>query len=106
MASQQLIEQSDLETHKLAVARHSGVYNFVRKHARLETTTAGAAGLEQTRWSLERVVEMTEAYWQPKHEAAMAAKAAAQRAAEDAEFEQALAGLRLVSSHQAAEEED
>ena len=36
----------------------------------------------------------------------MAAKAAAQRAAEDAEFEQALAGLRLVSSHQAAEEED
>jgi hypothetical protein len=37
---------------------------------------------------------MTEAYWQPKHEEAMAAKAAARRVVDAAEFEKALAGLR------------
>ena len=35
----------DLETHKLAVALHFGVYNFVRKHHTLGTTPAVAAGL-------------------------------------------------------------
>ena len=33
----------DLETHKLAVALHFGVYNFVRKHKTLGTTPAVAA---------------------------------------------------------------
>jgi len=52
-----------LEMHKLGVALHFGVYNFVRKHHTLGTTPAVAAGLEEKVWSLERVVEMTEAYW-------------------------------------------
>ena len=42
---------------------HFGVYNFVRRHHSLGTTPAVAAGLEEKPWSLERVVEMTEAYW-------------------------------------------
>ena len=52
-----------LEMHKLAVALHFGVYNFVREHHSLGTTPAVAAGLEEKPWSFENVVEMTEAYW-------------------------------------------
>ena len=52
----------DLETHKLAVALHFGVYNFVRKHHTLGTTPAVAAGLEEKPWSLEQVVQMTASY--------------------------------------------
>jgi IS1 family transposase len=51
-----------LETHKLAVALHFGVYNFVRIHKTLGTTPAVAAGVEYERWSLERVVDMTVAF--------------------------------------------
>ena len=51
-----------LEMHKLAVALHFGVYNFVRKHHTLETTPAVAAGLEEKPWSLEKVVEITDTY--------------------------------------------
>jgi IS1 family transposase len=53
----------DLETHKLAVAIHFGMYNFVRKHHTLGTTPAVAAGVEETAWDLERVVDMTADYW-------------------------------------------
>ena len=70
----------DLETHKLAVALHFGVYNFVRKHATLKTTPAVAAGLEEKPWDLERVVEMTEEYMRRK---------------EDAEFERAFAAAGI-----------
>src|SRR5947208_13979549 len=49
----------DLETHKLAVALHFGVYNFVRKHKSLGTTLAVAAGAEFERWGVEPVVEMS-----------------------------------------------
>src|SRR4029077_9572190 len=59
----------DLETHKLAVALHFGVYNFVRKHKTLGTTPAVAAGVEFERWSLERVVEMTVDYLRRKEDA-------------------------------------
>jgi hypothetical protein len=55
-----------LEIHKLAVALHFGVYNFVRQHHTLGTTPAVAALLEEKPWSLEKVVEMTEAYWLTK----------------------------------------
>lgn len=55
-----------LEMHKLGVALHFGVYNFVRKHHTLGTTPAVAAGLEEKRWSLEQVVDMTAAYWATK----------------------------------------
>jgi IS1 family transposase len=66
----------DLEFHKLAVALHFGVYNFVRIHKTLGTTPAVAAGVEYERWSLEQVVEMSAAYWRQK---------------EDAKFEEAFA---------------
>jgi IS1 family transposase len=59
----------DLETHKRAVALHFGVYNFVRQHHSLGTTPAVAAGLEEKAWSLEQVVEMTQAYFQRKADA-------------------------------------
>jgi hypothetical protein len=52
----------DLETHKLAVALHLGIYNFVRQHHALGTTPAVAAGLGEKPWSLEQVVEMTSDY--------------------------------------------
>ncbi len=50
-------------------AKNFGVYNFVRIHKTLRTTPAVAAGLEFERWSLERVVEMTEAFMRRKEEA-------------------------------------
>lgn len=59
----------DLETHKHAVALFLGVYNFVRKHKTLKTTPAVAAGVEEERWNLERVVEMTADYWRRKDDA-------------------------------------
>jgi IS1 family transposase len=59
----------DLEMHKLAVALHFGVYNFVRLHKTLGTTPAVAAGVEFERWSLEQVVEMTADYWRQKEDA-------------------------------------
>src|SRR5207245_10240331 len=52
------------DMHKLAVALHFGVYNFVRKHHTLGTTPAVAAGLEEKPWSFEKVVKMTQAYFQ------------------------------------------
>jgi hypothetical protein len=53
--------------HKLAVAAlHFAVYNFVRRHHSLGIMPAVAAGLEEKPWSLEQVVEMTEAYWLAK----------------------------------------
>src|SRR5438132_4043421 len=81
----------DLEMHKHAITILFGVYNFVRRHKTLGTTPAVAAGVEESHWSLERVVEMTEAYWQPKYEAEKVEKAMARRLAEDAVFERALA---------------
>jgi hypothetical protein len=83
----------DLATHKLAVALHFGVYNFVRKHHSLKTTPAVAAGLEEKPWSLEQVVEMTETYWQPKLLMLKKEKAWRRRLAEDALFQRALAEL-------------
>ena len=81
----------DLTMHKHAIALLLGVYNFVRKHHTLGTAPAVAAGIEEKRWSLERVVEMTEAYWKPKIAKNKSAKAFARRIAEDAVFEKALA---------------
>ncbi len=81
----------DLRMHKLAVSLHFGIYNLVRKHTTLGgKTPAQAAGIEADRWTLERVVEMTEAYWAPKIAAAKQAKAAARRMAEDAVFQKAM----------------
>src|ERR1700693_4902805 len=68
----------DLDMHKLAIAQHFGIYNFVRVHKTLGTTPAVAAGLELEPWGLEQVVEMTADYWRQK---------------EDAKFEDAFAKL-------------
>jgi IS1 family transposase len=59
----------DLETHKVAVALHLGIYNFARKHTTLGTTPAVAAGVELEPWGLERVVEMTAEYLRRKEDA-------------------------------------
>jgi len=59
----------DLATHKAAVAMFLGVYNFVRVHKTLGTTPAVAAGVEFERWSLEQVVEMTDAFMRRKEDA-------------------------------------
>ena len=83
----------DLRMHKLAVSLHFGIYNLVRKHKTLGTTPAVAAGIEEKRWTLEDVVEMTEKFWQPRYEAAAVAKAAARRASEDDAFQKAMAEL-------------
>ena len=82
-------EVSRLVTH--AVALLLGVYNFVRKHATLNTTPAVAAGLEEKPWSLERVVAMTEAYWQSKLLMAKKEKQWQRKLAEGAMFQEALA---------------
>jgi IS1 family transposase len=59
----------DLYTHRMAVALHFGIYNFVRRHETLATTPAVAAGLEEKPWSLEKVVEMTADYMRRKEDA-------------------------------------
>jgi IS1 family transposase len=87
-----LAYSKDLDMHKAAINLHFGIYNLVRKHTTLGTTPAVAAGIEESRWTLERVVEMTEAYWQPKRANEQAEKSAAKRAAEDAVFLAAMAG--------------
>lgn len=83
----------DLRMHKLATALVLGVYNLVRKHSSLGTTPAVAAGIEEKPWTLEKVVEMTEAYWLPKYEEEKQAKAYSKREAEDAVFLRALAKM-------------
>ena len=67
----------DLTTHKMAVALHFGVYNFVRKHKSLGTTPAVAAGIELKPWTLEQVVEMTANYVRREEERAFAEAEAA-----------------------------
>lgn len=68
----------DLRMHKLAVATHLGIYNLVRRHKGLDGyTPAQAAGVEQERWTLEQVVEMTDTYFRAKEDAAFEAAFAA-----------------------------
>lgn len=59
----------DLRMHKLAVAMHFGVYNLVRRHSTLGTTPAVAAGVEQERWTWERVIDTTDRYLRAKEDA-------------------------------------
>lgn len=44
---------------KAAVALHFCYYNFVRQHKSLRITPAMAAGVSDTMWSLEELVEQT-----------------------------------------------
>jgi IS1 family transposase len=60
----------DLDMHKAATALHIGLYNLVRKHSALDgRTPAQTACLEDKRWSLEDVVELTEAFMRGKEDA-------------------------------------
>jgi len=87
-----------LEMHKATVNLFMGVYNLVRRHKGIDgQTPAVAAGIEDHRWTLEEVVEMTDAYWQPIYAARAARKAKAKRASEDAEFLKALAKIERGS---------
>ena len=80
----------NLRMHKLSVALYLGIYNLVRKHKTLGTTPAVAACIDEKPWALEDVVEMTDAYWQPKYEAQKQAAALAKRGVEDEIFFAAL----------------
>jgi hypothetical protein len=57
-----------LEIHKLAVALHFGVYNFVRHITASERRQPWPLALKKSR-SLEQVVDMTEGYWRAKRDA-------------------------------------
>ena len=83
----------DLRMHKLATNLYFGIYNLVRKHSTLGTTPAVAAGIEEKRWTLEQVVEMTDAYWTPKYAEAARQAAVAKRIAEDQKFAKAMAEI-------------
>jgi hypothetical protein len=74
-----------LATHKLAVALHSGIYNFVRVHKKLGTTPAVASGVELEAWTLETVVDMAAQY---------------RRRKEEAKFERAFAILKIGDSRE------
>ena len=69
-----------------------GVYNLVRRHHSLGTTPAVAAGIEESRWSLERVRGNDGRLLALKFAAIEAEKAAARRLAEDAVFARVLSG--------------
>ena len=88
-----LAYSKSLRMHKLATSLYFGIYNLCRKHSTLGTTPAVAAGVEEKRWTLEDVVTMTDAYWQPKLAQLAAQKAFAKRLAEDKAFEIALSVL-------------
>ena len=69
-----LAYSKDLRMHKLAVGLHFGLYNLVRKHTTLDgQTPAVAAGVEDRRWTLVDVVELTERYMRRKEDRAFEA---------------------------------
>ena len=57
------------DNHALTASIHIFVYNLVRRHETLKRTPAQALGIVQERWTLENVVEMTNAYNSKKEEA-------------------------------------
>lgn len=65
-----LAYSKDLRMHKLSVSLHFGVYNLVRKHSGIDgLTPAQAAGIEEKRWSWEKVIDYTDEYFQQREEA-------------------------------------
>lgn len=55
-----------LANHIHSLALHFMHYNFVRLHKTLKTTPAMAAGVTDSLWEMEHVVEMIDAYWAKK----------------------------------------
>jgi IS1 family transposase len=72
-ARKTLAYSKDWGNHALMASIHIFVYNLVRKHETIKTTPAMALGATDHRWTLEHVVEMTEAYWAAKDTAAFEA---------------------------------
>lgn len=74
---QTLAYSKKLSMHRAAIAMHLGIYNLCRKHTTLGTTPAVAAGIEERPWTIEMVVDLTDAYTRrmedEKFEAAFAA---------------------------------
>jgi hypothetical protein len=62
---------------------------------RRRSRSRGGTSCRQILWPAFGVVKMTDAYWQPAFETTKAQKAAGRRAAEEAVFQKALAGLML-----------
>jgi IS1 family transposase len=55
-----------VENHVRAISLHFMHYNFCRVHQSIKTTPAIAAGVTDKQWTLEDVIEMTDAYWKSK----------------------------------------
>lgn len=92
-----LAYSKNLRMHKLAVSMSLGIYNLVRKHKGIDgLTPAQAAGIEEKRWTLLDVVEMSDAYWTPIYAARAEKKAAAKRIAEDKVFLRELAKMEAA----------
>jgi IS1 family transposase len=71
-----------IDMHKAATALSVGVYNLVRKHLSLDgQTPAQAAGIEEKRWTMVDVTELTARYMKAK---------------EDAKFEAAFSALEKL----------
>lgn len=91
-----LAYSKSLRMHKMAVNLHFGIYNLNRRHTSLDgQTPAQAAGLVENRMSYEQIVELTDAYWEPKLAEKKALRAQMRRAIEDTVFLKAMeeAGL-------------
>jgi len=66
-----------IENHRHSLAITFMHYNFCRKHSTIKTTPALAAGMADHQWTLEEVIEMTDAYFVAKEEAMFEAAFAA-----------------------------
>lgn len=56
------------DNHALTASLHAFIYNLVRKHEAIKTTPAVALGIVDRRWTLEDVVDMTDAYMKVQEE--------------------------------------
>jgi IS1 family transposase len=59
-----------IENHACAVALHCMYYNFVRIHKSLKATPAMAAGVTDRLWEIGDIVDVVEAFEQPRQRAA------------------------------------
>lgn len=68
-ARKTLAYSKDWDNHSLATSIHIFVYNLVRRHEATKKTPAVALGIVDRRWTMEDVVNMTDAYLAAKQEA-------------------------------------
>ena len=68
-----LAHSKTLENHTLTASIHIFAHNMIRRHEAIKTTPAIALGVETEAWTLERLVEMTDAYLKQKEDAAVEA---------------------------------